>query len=70
MTLVRRPFPPKAAFEGLEPERILCGHGEGVFADAAGELERALQVARRMAPKMYLRHGPSLVRNLYAATLN
>jgi len=70
VTLVRRPLPPEAAFEGLEPERILCGHGEGVFADAAGELERALQVARRTAPKMYLRHGPSLVRNLYAATLN
>ena len=69
VTLVRRPFPPRSAFEGLDPDRVLCGHGAGVFADAAGELHRAMAVARRTAPEMYLRHGTTLLRNLYAATL-
>ena len=69
VTLVRRPFPPRGAFEGLDPDRVLCGHGEGVFADAAGELHRALAVSRRTAPKMYREHGTTLLRNLYAATV-
>lgn len=69
VTLIRRPFPPTSSFDGLQPERILCGHGEGVFADAAGELKRALQSARRTAPRMYLRYGPALLKNLYAATM-
>lgn len=68
VTLVRRPFPPKSSFGDLEPDRILCGHGEGVFTDATGELQRALQAARRTAPRMYARHGTSLVRNLVSAT--
>jgi hypothetical protein len=68
VSLLRRPLPP-AALEGVDPERILCGHGEGVFADASGELQRALAEARRTAPRMYARHAPTLVRNLVAATL-
>ncbi|WP_336135793.1 hypothetical protein [Natronomonas amylolytica] len=68
VSLVRRPFPP-AALDGIGPERVLCGHGEGISADAAGELERAISEARRTAPRMYLRHGPTLVRTLAAATL-
>ncbi|MEF8913575.1 hypothetical protein [Natronomonas sp.] len=68
VSLVRRPFPP-AALDGIDPERILCGHGEGVFADADGELQRAISEARRTAPRMYVRHGPTLARNLVAAML-
>jgi hypothetical protein len=69
VSLARRPVPPTGALGGIDPERIRCGHGEGVRADAAGELERALAEARRTAPRMYLRHGPTLARNLLAATL-
>ena len=66
VSMIRRLRPPTALSE-FEPGLVLCGHGEGVFADAAGELGRALRGARRTAPRMYLRHGPSLARNLVAA---
>jgi hypothetical protein len=68
VSLMRRPLPP-AALEDIDPGRVLCGHGEGVFADAAVELRRALAEARRTAPRMYVRHAPTLVRNLVSATL-
>jgi hypothetical protein len=41
-----RPFPPRA-LRGLEPRRILVGHGEAVTEDAAGALEDTLAHARR-----------------------
>lgn len=69
VSLVRRAMPPGGPLTDLEPERVLCGHGEGVFADAAGELQRALAEARRTAPRMYLRHGTTLARNVLSATL-
>ncbi|HET7045877.1 MAG TPA: hypothetical protein VFI37_13595 [Gaiellaceae bacterium] len=34
----------------LVPERILCGHGEGVHEEAAGALREALATARRRLP--------------------
>jgi len=68
VSLVRRPMPPREPLADLDPERVLCGHGEGVFADAAGELRRALVEARRTAPRMYLRHGSTLARNVLSAT--
>lgn len=67
VSLVRRPFPPRA-LDGIDPERILCGHGQGIFTDAGGELRRAISEARRTAPRMYVQHAPTLVRNLVAAT--
>jgi len=69
VSLARRIVPPGEALRDVEPERVLCGHGEGVVADAAGELRRALDEARRTAPRMYLRYGPTLVRNVLSATL-
>jgi hypothetical protein len=69
VSLVRRPMPPREPLADLDPERVLCGHGEGVFADAAGELRRALVEARRTAPRMYLRHGSTLARNVLSATM-
>ena len=66
VSLARRAVPP-GGLADLEPERVLCGHGAGVEADAAGELQRALAAARRTAPRMYLRHAPTLLRNLAAA---
>ncbi|MFQ3318853.1 MAG: hypothetical protein ACI8UR_000002 [Natronomonas sp.] len=69
VTLIRRAFPPKSPLDELQPERVLCGHGEGVSTDAAGELHRALRTARRTAPRMYLRHAPTLARSMVAAAL-
>jgi len=56
-TLGVHPFlrvrPPKS-LGSLAPERILVGHGEGVFADAAETLDGALAGARRNLPRAWL----------------
>jgi hypothetical protein len=49
-----RAMPPRAAFEGLTPRHVLCGHGEGVHEDAATALEEALATARRGVPALLL----------------
>lgn len=49
-TFLHRFDPPREPFEDLDPERILVGHGEGVFNDAAGALEYTLNNARRYLP--------------------
>ena len=48
-----RLFPPREQLESLNPERILVGHGSGVFDDAAGALRVALRDSRRNAPRIY-----------------
>ena len=35
----------------VEPETILCGHGEGLFTDATGALREALATSRRKLPR-------------------
>jgi len=42
---------PPARLSALDPERILFGHGEGVFADAADALRDSLTGARRRFPR-------------------
>ena len=41
---------PPPALRLVEPERIVCGHGEGVHDDAAGALRAALETSRRHLP--------------------
>jgi hypothetical protein len=48
-----RLFPPRRALGGLEPDRLLVGHGAGVEEDAARALRDALAGARRRAPAAY-----------------
>jgi hypothetical protein len=43
--------PPREAFAGYEPNRILFGHGSGVFDDAEGALRDCLDGARLRAPR-------------------
>ncbi|WP_435063301.1 hypothetical protein [Halobaculum sp. EA56] len=45
--------PPRRALSGLDPERVLCGHGPGVLEDGADALSEALDVARSNAPGLY-----------------
>ena len=49
----RRLFPPRKSLGGLSPERVLVGHGPGVFDDAANALRVALARSRKSAPKYY-----------------
>jgi hypothetical protein len=48
-----RPIPPRRALGDLTPDRVLVGHGEGVFEDATGALRDALDGARRRLPAAY-----------------
>ncbi|MGM0591601.1 MAG: hypothetical protein ACQETI_08250 [Halobacteriota archaeon] len=48
-----RPLPPKRVLAGLAPERVLVGHGEGVFDDATAALRDALDGSRRRMPALY-----------------
>jgi hypothetical protein len=45
-----RLFPPRS-LGGLEPEHVLCGHGEGLHDDAGEALREALATSRRRAPR-------------------
>jgi hypothetical protein len=42
--------PPRRQLGALEPDVILCGHGEGVLEDAGAALREALSTSRRRIP--------------------
>lgn len=52
-----RPFPPRAAFRGIEPAAIAVGHGPPLTVDAAAALRRVLARARLQLPRHWLRFG-------------
>ena len=60
-----RLFPPRDALGGLDVERVLVGHGPGVFEDAQAALEDALAGARWGAPRVLARNLPDLLRSVY-----
>lgn len=49
-----RLLPPRDALGGLDPDRVLVGHGPGVFDDAAEALRTALSTSRWNAPRLYV----------------
>ncbi len=58
--------PPRRQLGGLSPQRILCGHGEGIHDGADLALREALRTARRRIPaqfavsaRAWLRHALS-----------
>lgn len=61
LTLAARPLPPRGLLGDLDPERILVGHGHGVFADADAALADCLAGARRRLPRATVAHGPDYV---------
>lgn len=67
VSIYRRLNPPREALAGVEPERVLVGHGAGVFGNASGELAHALANARRHAPGLFLSQLPSAMRGLWAS---
>jgi hypothetical protein len=42
--------PPRRQLGALRPDVVLCGHGDGVFVDAAAALREALSTSRRRIP--------------------
>ncbi|MEY7849849.1 hypothetical protein AB7C87_11705 [Natrarchaeobius sp. A-rgal3] len=66
LELFRRLTPPRR-LRRFEPDRILVGHGEGVFDDATRALENALAGGRRRFPRAVLESGPGTVRSLVGA---
>lgn len=65
--LLCRVFPPRAHLAGLDPVRILFGHGTGVFDGAAAALADALAGARRRFPAALARNGVGQLRALAEA---
>ena len=63
LALLRRLQPPDQ-LRGLEPERILVGHGEPVTENAPQALEAALDGDRRSFPGALLELGPESFRSL------
>jgi len=47
--------PPRAAFRGIRPERVLVGHGAGVMTGGARALKDAFDSSRRRAPQLYVK---------------
>lgn len=62
-----RLFPPRVALSGFHPERVLVGHGTGVFDDATIALTDALGGSRTRFPRAIRENGPRAIRNLVAA---
>jgi hypothetical protein len=60
---VFRRLQPPTQLRGVDPDRVLLGHGEPRSDDAAGELEAALTGTRRSFPKALLENGVDAVRS-------
>lgn len=56
-----RPFPPRS-LDGLEPARILVGHGAGVFDDASAALADQVRHGRRRLPRAWLSAARAVTR--------
>lgn len=65
--LFARLFPPHDTFADIEPARIICGHGTGVFEDATEALQYALTNARVQFPRALFENGPEQIRALTGA---
>lgn len=59
-----RPVPPRGLYADRDPERVLVGHGTGVFDDAAAALSDALAGSRRRFPRGLLEQGGMQLRAL------
>jgi hypothetical protein len=69
VVLSHRLFPPRGALGDLNPERILFGHGEGVFEDASEALDDALEGARKRFPRALVTQLGTNLR-LFGAAMN
>jgi hypothetical protein len=63
---MRRRHPP-TALRGLDPERVLSGHGRGLDEDASAALERAIDTAEENFTTALVRNGLDQARTVLAA---
>ncbi|GAB3422402.1 hypothetical protein GCM10027435_27070 [Haloparvum alkalitolerans] len=56
-----RVVPPRTVLGGLDPDRVLVGHGEGIHENATEALREALSGSRRSAPRLYAKTVRSLL---------
>jgi hypothetical protein len=66
---LRRLQPPQQLL-GLDPERILVGHGEPITEDATAALHSAVQNTRSTVPEMLLENGTDSMRAFVGAVLD
>ena len=69
LPLFRRPQPP-VGLRGLDPDRVLVGHGEPVTERAADALAGALDGTRQTLPRAFVETGPPALRGVLAAVRN
>jgi hypothetical protein len=67
MPTFSRLSPPRETLGAFTPERILCGHGPALFADAAATLETTLAEAHRRFPRALVENLPGELRVMLAA---
>ena len=53
--------PPRRPFAGLDPDRVLVGHGRGVLGGGGDALRSALASSRAKAPSLYLKTLKSML---------
>ena len=67
MNVLARLFPPRETFADLDPERVLLGHGDGIFADASAALDDVVVNARRRLPRALVSTAPRELRAMVDA---
>lgn len=70
MVIPQRLAPPREPFTGLTSERILFGHGAGIFEDASSALRESLAGARRRLPRALVSHLGTDLRRFLAVLRN
>ena len=58
LNVLARLVPPRAAFADIDPDRVLVGHGEGVFEGASEALAGTLRNAHRRLPRALVSTAP------------
>jgi len=67
LNVLARLRPPRETFADMAPDRVLLGHGEGVFDDAAGALDESLAKARRRLPRALVSTAPRELKAMVVA---
>jgi len=67
LNVLARLSPPREAFADIDPDRVLLGHGAGVFGDASAAVDDILTNARRRCPHTLVSTAPRELRAMVDA---